>query len=168
MFCRRIIWCLETMRERQPRPLQGGQRREWAIYHFTFHSQVPRPSCVLGNLTICQHWKQSNTFKFWDGHQVAPLLFTENPDGGARAEKFLSGRCILLPCERGVYAVSFLFCDVLNQTYGCSKPTKSSTWTFTYVWPQKEPEDAMEHINDLIGINETHVSEEKVLFKIRI
>ena len=38
-------------------------------------------------------------------HQVAPLLFTENPDDKALGEKFVSGRCVILNCERAVYEV---------------------------------------------------------------
>ena len=85
--------------------------------------------------------------------QLAPVLITSNPKKKAREEKFVTGRTVVLPCSKRVYEVW----QVLYLMNDNSMVMKNHT-----ACPYQEPPDAVTHLNDLLGMNQTQDSLDKV------
>ena len=115
--------------------------------------------------------------------QLAPVLITSNPKKKAREEKFVTGRTVVLPCSKRVYEVwqvlylmndncsdkrrdpkkrgeSMVFCHTRGGRgvgWWSSMAMKNHT-----ACPYQEPPDAVTHLNDLLGMNQTQDSLDKV------
>ena len=84
---------------------------------------------------------------FNNDFQLAPLLITSNPNKRAREEKYVTGRTVVLKCTKRVYEVWQVF-----------------SLTSAHCSHYQEPAAAVTHLNDLIGMNQTQDSLDKVSF----